>query len=69
MECPAPISQGATPQIKDQIEHNPQMYAAWANGMIYVDRTDKQNRHDAVSKMEKVINHKPKCGCEKNAEK
>ena len=40
----------------DQIEHNPQMYAAWLNGMIYVDRTDKQNRHDAVSKMEKVIN-------------
>ena len=40
----------------DQIEHNPQMYAAWLNGMIYVDRTDKQNRHNAVSKMEKVIN-------------
>ena len=40
----------------DQIEHNPQMYAAWLNGMIYVNRTDKQNRHDAVSKMEKVIN-------------
>lgn len=40
----------------DQIEHNPQMYAAWLNGMIYVDRLDSQNRKDAIEKMKKVLN-------------
>lgn len=40
---------------KDQVEHNPQMYAAWINGMIYVDRTDEKSRNDAVDKMERVL--------------
>lgn len=39
----------------DQLEHNPQMYAAWINGMIYVDRYDKDNRHQAIDKMEYVL--------------
>lgn len=41
----------------DQLEHNPQMYAAWANGMIYVDRDDEKSRRDAVIKMTRVIEH------------
>ena len=41
----------------DQIEHNPQMYAGWLNGMIYVDRLDPQSRKDSVSKMVKVLKH------------
>lgn len=41
----------------DQIEHNPQMYAGWLNGMIYVDRLDSQSRKDSVSKMVKVLKH------------
>ncbi len=40
----------------DQIEHNPQMYAAWLNGMIYVDRTDRDSRKSAVEKMVRIIN-------------
>lgn len=39
----------------DQIEHNPQMYAGWLNGMIYVDRLDSRSRKDSVSKMVKVL--------------
>ncbi len=39
----------------DQIEHNPQMYAAWLNGMIYVDRADKVSRRSAVDKMVRII--------------
>lgn len=41
----------------DQIEYNPQMYAGWLNGMIYVDRLDPQSRKDSVSKMVKVLKH------------
>lgn len=41
----------------DQIETNPQMYAAWLNGIIYVNRWDKQSRKDSVEKMERVLNH------------
>lgn len=40
---------------KDQVEHNPQMYAAWINGMIFVDRTDEKSRNEAVDKMERVL--------------
>jgi 1-acyl-sn-glycerol-3-phosphate acyltransferase len=39
----------------DQIDHNPQMYMAWVNGMIYVDRQNRQSRKDAVDKMERVL--------------
>lgn len=40
----------------DQIDHNPQMYAAWLNGMIYVDRQDKESRKMSVEKMKRVLN-------------
>lgn len=39
----------------DQLEVNKEMYAAWLNGFIYVDRQDKQNRQDALLKMERVL--------------
>lgn len=39
----------------DQIDHNPQMYAAWVNGMIYVNRLDDASRKDSVKKQERVI--------------
>lgn len=39
----------------NQIECNPQIYAAWINGMIYVNRLDKESRKDAVSKMKFVL--------------
>lgn len=40
---------------KDQIETNPQMLIAWANGLIYVDRNDKQSKKDSLEKMKVVI--------------
>lgn len=40
----------------EQIDNNPLMYAGWVNGLIYVNRGDKQNRHDSVDKMERVLN-------------
>lgn len=39
----------------DQIDHNPQMYAAWLNGMIYVNRLDPESRKDSVLKMETIL--------------
>lgn len=41
----------------DQIDHNPQMYAAWLNGMIYVNRLDKESRKESIKKMEYVLNN------------
>lgn len=41
----------------NQIDNNPLMYAAWVNGMIYVNRLDKKSRKDAVLKMERVLNN------------
>jgi len=41
----------------DQIEHNPQMYAAWLNGMIYVDRLDPVSRKEALKKMAKTLEY------------
>ena len=40
----------------DQIEYNPQIYAAWLNGFIYVDRMNKDHRKTAVLKMERILN-------------
>ena len=40
----------------NQIEQNPQLYAAWLNGMIYVDRLDAKSRKESVKKMERIIN-------------
>lgn len=39
----------------NQIECNPQMYAAWLNGMIYVDRLSKESRKDSIKKMKRVL--------------
>jgi len=41
----------------DQLDVNPEMYAAWLNGFIYVDRKDKQSRKDALLKMQRVLNN------------
>lgn len=40
----------------DQIDYNPTMYAAWVNGMIYVDRQDPESRKQSVLKMERILN-------------
>lgn len=39
----------------DQIAFNPQMYAGWPNGMIYVDRLDPISRKESVVKMKKIL--------------
>lgn len=39
----------------DQLEVNPEMYAAWLNGFIYVDRENPKNRKDALLKMQRVL--------------
>lgn len=40
----------------DQIDYNPQMYAAWANGMVYVDRLNNDSRKESLKKMIRVLN-------------
>lgn len=35
----------------NQLEHNPIFFAVWLNGMIYVNRMQKQSRTDAIEKM------------------
>ncbi len=39
----------------DQIDCNPTMYAAWINGMIYVDRLDPVSRKESLLKMIRVL--------------
>lgn len=39
----------------DQVEHNPLMYASWLCGMVFVDKTDPQNRKDSVEKMVRCL--------------
>lgn len=41
----------------DQLEVNPEMYAAWANGFIYVDRQNNENRKESLLKMKRVLNN------------
>lgn len=41
----------------DQVDYNPQMYAAWLNGIIYVDRLDPVSRKEALLKMQYVLDH------------
>lgn len=41
----------------DQLEVNKEMYAAWLNGFIYVDRLNDKSRKDATKKMARVLNH------------
>lgn len=40
----------------DQLEYNPQVYAAWLNGFIYIDRQDAASRRSSVAKMERILN-------------
>lgn len=40
----------------EQIEHNPTIYAAWLNGMIYVNRKDADSRKSSIEKMQKILN-------------
>lgn len=39
----------------DQVEHNPAMYAAWLNGMIFVDKINPKSRKDSIEKMVRVL--------------
>lgn len=39
----------------DQVEHNPLMYASWLCGMVFVDKTNPQNRKDSVEKMVRCL--------------
>lgn len=39
----------------DQLKVNNDMYAAWANGFIYVDRNDTESRSDSISKMVRLV--------------
>lgn len=39
----------------DQLEHNPQMYAAWLNGIVYVDRLNNESRKESLKKMKKLL--------------
>ena len=41
----------------DQVENNTLMYAAWAYGLIYVDRRSQESRKQSILKMEHVLNN------------
>lgn len=41
-----------------QLKYNPQMYAAWVNGMIYVSRISDKSRKDSVKKMLRILDNK-----------
>lgn len=43
---------GSTQQIKN----NPQMYMAWINGMVYVNRLSEESRKESVKKMIRILN-------------
>ena len=38
-----------------QVEYNPQFYAAWIHGMIYVDRRNPESRKESVKKMKRLL--------------
>ncbi len=40
---------------EDQIKVNPQIFAAWANGTVYVDRRSKKSKNDSLIKMQILI--------------
>lgn len=40
----------------DQLEVNKDMYFAWLNGFVYVDREDEKNRKEALQKLERLLN-------------
>lgn len=39
----------------DQVDHNPQMLVAWANGLIYVDKFSSESRRDAQKKIKRIL--------------
>lgn len=39
----------------NQLEYNRQVYAAWLNGLIYIDRCDTESRRSSVEKMERIL--------------
>ena len=39
----------------DQVDHNPQMLAGWANGMIYVDKLKPESRKESMKKMKRIL--------------
>lgn len=39
----------------DQIEHNIEAHAVWTQGMVYVNRLDKESRHEAIKKMVRLL--------------
>lgn len=39
----------------DQTLHNPMFLALWANGMIYVNRTDNESRAGSIDKMKRIL--------------
>lgn len=41
----------------DQLEVNKDMYAAWVNGFVYVDRENEKSRKDAILKMERLLDN------------
>lgn len=38
-----------------QMEHNPIFYAMWLNGMIYLDRMNKESRKSCLDKMKRIL--------------
>lgn len=39
----------------NQLEYNRQVYAAWLNGLIYIDRCNTESRRSSVEKMEHIL--------------
>lgn len=39
----------------DQVDHNPQMLAGWANGLIYVDKLNPESRKESMKKMKRIL--------------
>ena len=39
----------------DQVDHNPQMLIAWANGMIYVNKFSTESRRESMKKMKRIL--------------
>ena len=39
----------------DQVDHNPEMYFLWINGLIYVNKLSKESRKESYKKMKRVL--------------
>ena len=40
----------------DQVDHNPSMYGAWINGMIYVNKLNQDSRTESQKKIKRILN-------------